>query len=81
MYGASVRCGIGFTMSLFIASLAFEGSGEDIRAASRVGIMVGTLLSAALGLAVLHRFLPRARAADAKRATGAMPSAAKTRVR
>ncbi len=58
LYGVSLLCGIGFTMSLFIASLAFEGSHEDILAASRIGIMAGTLLSALAGLAVLGRTLP-----------------------
>ena len=65
LYGVSALCGIGFTMSLFIASLAFEGSGEDILAASRIGIMLGTLASAALGLVLLARGLPKKAAGEA----------------
>lgn len=60
LYGVSVLCGIGFTMSLFIASLAFEGSHEDIVAASRLGIIAGTLASAATGMLLLHLLLPSA---------------------
>lgn len=58
LYGVCLLCGIGFTMSLFIASLAFEGSHDDILAASRIGIMCGTLVSAIAGLTVLSRTLP-----------------------
>ncbi len=51
MLGVGCLAGIGFTMSLFIGSLAFE-SGE-LAAAVRAGVMVGSLLSTVLGLAVL----------------------------
>jgi len=52
LYGVALITGIGFTMSLFIASLAFE-SGE---AATdyRLGILLGSLLSAACGYALLR---------------------------
>ncbi|HKJ00718.1 MAG TPA: Na+/H+ antiporter NhaA [bacterium] len=59
LYGAAVLCGIGFTMSLFVSSLAFEGAGFAYGVDTRIGILVGSLLSAALGGALLHAFLPR----------------------
>jgi len=51
LYGASVLCGIGFTMSLFINDLAFRSSprGDEIKLA----VFVGSLASAAAGLAIL----------------------------
>ncbi|HEY5790235.1 MAG TPA: Na+/H+ antiporter NhaA [Gammaproteobacteria bacterium] len=58
VYGTSVLCGIGFTMSLFIGSLAFEQGGPDYAVDDRLGILAGTALSAVLGYLVL-RFAPR----------------------
>ena len=63
IFGVSILCGIGFTMSLFIASLAFESSSQDIMAASRIGIVAGTAASALLGLLVLKIALPAGRLA------------------
>ena len=51
LYGVAVLCGIGFTMSLFIAGLAF-GAGERGEAA-KLGILGGSLLAAIAGWAVL----------------------------
>ncbi len=48
LYGVSMLCGIGFTMSLFIGSLAFEGGGPSA-VDERVGILVGSILSAVCG--------------------------------
>ncbi len=58
MFGASVLCGIGFTMSLFIAGLAFEGAGSTYIVQTRLGILFGSLASAVLGLAILRAVLP-----------------------
>ncbi|WP_164156866.1 Na+/H+ antiporter NhaA [Sandarakinorhabdus rubra] len=52
LWGLSLLCGIGFTMSLFIAALAF-GAGSAQEAAAKLGIIGGSLVSALLGLAVL----------------------------
>ena len=51
LYGASVLCGIGFTMSLFIGDLAFRGSprGDEVKLA----VFVGSLASALFGLLIL----------------------------
>jgi len=62
IYGASMLCGIGFTMSLFIGALAFPGDPERIDAA-KLGTMAGSLLSALGGWAVL-RFAPPVRAVE-----------------
>ena len=54
IYGLSCLCGIGFTMSLFIGSLAFEGSGgPDYAVDDRIGILAGSFLSAIVGVIVL----------------------------
>ncbi|WP_281648737.1 Na+/H+ antiporter NhaA [Parendozoicomonas sp. Alg238-R29] len=53
IYGMSLLCGIGFTMSLFIGSLAFETTGAEYLIADRAGILVGSFLSAVIGFLVL----------------------------
>jgi len=59
LLGAAFACGIGFTMSLFISGLAFEHhSGGYIRG-DRLGILVGSLLSALAAYIVLHLSLPK----------------------
>jgi NhaA family Na+:H+ antiporter len=68
LYGASVLCGIGFTMSLFIGALAFPASPPDVEAA-KLGTLVGSILSALLGFAVLRFVAPAP--ADAEEASEA----------
>jgi NhaA family Na+:H+ antiporter len=51
LYGVSLLCGVGFTMSLFIGALAFPG--PEGAAAVRAGAVLGSLACAAAGLAVL----------------------------
>jgi NhaA family Na+:H+ antiporter len=53
IYGVTLLCGIGFTMSLFIGGLAFPGAPALVDAA-KVGILTGSLLSAVAGFAVLR---------------------------
>jgi len=54
LYGVSLLCGIGFTMSLFIGSLAFQSAGPEHAPEVRLGILLGSLLSAVAGYAVLR---------------------------
>jgi NhaA family Na+:H+ antiporter len=53
MYGVSILCGVGFTMSLFIGSLAFEESGLGYSRPDRLGIIVGSFAAGILGFLVL----------------------------
>jgi len=52
LYGVSLLCGIGFTMSLFIGGLAWEHS--DFDAPIRLGVITGSILSAVFGSVILH---------------------------
>jgi len=54
LLGAALICGIGFTMSLFIASLAFEGEAAHYGVQSRLGILAGSLLAGVAGYLVLR---------------------------
>jgi NhaA family Na+:H+ antiporter len=58
--GVACACGIGFTMSLFIAGLAFEHGSGDHFAGDRLGILIGSILSAVIAYGILHLSLPRA---------------------
>jgi Na+:H+ antiporter, NhaA family len=58
LYGAGILGGIGFTMSLFIGSLAFPNDANA--AAVRIGVVVGSVLSGCVGLLWLRRTLPAA---------------------
>lgn len=53
--GAALLCGIGFTMSLFIASLAFEQGSTDYLGLERLGILIGSLAAGLLGYVLLRR--------------------------
>ncbi len=54
IYAMSILCGIGFTMSLFIGSLAFVDGSVDIEV--RIGVFVGSLISAFAGYVLLMVF-------------------------
>ena len=54
IYGISALCGIGFTMSLFISGLAAEEIGTGEMVDDRLGIMLGSLISALIGYLVLR---------------------------
>ncbi len=60
LLGVSALCGIGFTMSLFIGSLAYEETGVNLLFDERLGIVVGSLLSGLLGFVVLKQQLKKA---------------------
>lgn len=58
LYGAAALCGVGFTMSLFIGSLAFEETGINLLFDERLGIILGSLVSGLLGYFILRKSLP-----------------------
>ena len=54
MYGVCLLCGVGFTMALFIGGLAFPGAvGGPEQTQVTLGVLLGSLLSALAGAAVL----------------------------
>ncbi|MDO6497807.1 Na+/H+ antiporter NhaA [Photobacterium sanguinicancri] len=62
IFAVSVLCGIGFTMSIFISSLAFAGAPADFNTYSRLGILVGSTVAAIVGYMMLDRVLPKSEA-------------------
>lgn len=58
IFAVSVLCGIGFTMSIFIASLAFEGMDDAaLSTYSRLGILLGSTAAAVVGYGLLRAVL------------------------
>ncbi|MGX5173545.1 Na+/H+ antiporter NhaA [Aliikangiella sp. IMCC44653] len=55
LYAVSTLCGVGFTMSLFIGSLAFQYGGAGDAKADRLGILIGSLISGVVGFWLLKR--------------------------
>ncbi len=53
MYGVSLLCGIGFTMSLFLGTLAFQGDSTFLTEV-RLGVLTGSVISGLVGGIVLH---------------------------
>lgn len=54
LYGVSLLCGVGFTMSLFIGVLAFPGAIDSpAQVEVKLGVLAGSFLSAVVGAAVL----------------------------
>ena len=56
VWGGGILAGIGFTRSIFIASLALEGA---LLGTAKVGILLGSLASAVIGIIVLIAALPK----------------------
>ncbi|WP_340051413.1 Na+/H+ antiporter NhaA [Pseudomonas proteolytica] len=50
--GVAILCGIGFTMSLFVGSLAFVPGSSEYAGMDRMGILTGSILAALIGYAV-----------------------------
>ncbi|MEA9392806.1 Na+/H+ antiporter NhaA [Acerihabitans sp. TG2] len=55
----SLLCGIGFTMSIFLASLAFGGDNPGSITLAKLGILIGSVLAAVSGYWMLKTSLPR----------------------
>ena len=58
-----VVCGIGFTVSMFIADLSYSGLGAEgleLLAQAKLGVLCGSVISALLGCVLLNRTLPKA---------------------
>lgn len=69
VYGVSLLCGVGFTMSLFIGALAFPGPIDSpAQVEVKLGVILGSVLSASLGAVVLSA------ASRKRRAEKAVPS-------
>ena len=57
-----VICGIGFTVSMFIADLSYAGLGADaeaLLAQAKLGVLVGSVVAAVLGCVLLGKTLPK----------------------
>ncbi len=59
IFAVSILCGIGFTMSIFISSLAFGFEHEVLDTYARLGILMGSTASAILGYSLLAITLPK----------------------
>jgi len=59
LYGTAALCGVGFTMSLFIGSLAFEETGVNLLFDERLGIVIGSVVSGLMGYLVLRASLSK----------------------
>jgi len=70
VFGVAVLCGIGFTMSLFIGSLAFEGLDPVYESRVKLGVLCGSVMAGALGAGILW-WAGRRPGAAARRAVNA----------
>lgn len=63
LFGVSLIGGVGFTVSLFIATLSFSGlpGGEELLNQARLGVLSGSAISGVLGYFVLNRILPESK--------------------
>ena len=61
LFGIALLCGIGFTMSLFIGTLAWEDEAGQYAVALRLGVLGGSIVSAVLGFFWLRAVLPPVR--------------------
>ena len=57
LYGTVILCGVGFTMSLFIGSLAFAATSINSVVDERLGILLGSLASGIIGYLILRATL------------------------
>ncbi|KAA8678673.1 Na+/H+ antiporter NhaA [Vibrio gigantis] len=66
IFAVSVLCGIGFTMSIFISSLAFGPTNADFDTLARLGILMGSTTAAILGYFLLSISLPKTKQQEVK---------------
>ncbi|MEZ9058131.1 Na+/H+ antiporter NhaA [Vibrio pelagius] len=66
IFAVSVLCGIGFTMSIFISSLAFGSTNADFDTLARLGILMGSTTAAILGYVLLSASLPKTKHQEVK---------------
>ncbi len=59
LFAVCLLCGVGFTMSLFIGGLAFEGQAAALETQLKLGVLGGSLLAALLGVAAMLWATPR----------------------
>jgi NhaA family Na+:H+ antiporter len=65
LFGVSVLCGIGFTMSLFIANLAFAEAAPKLAVSAVLGILAASVTAASVGYALVAMTLRGTAAPDA----------------
>ncbi|MBY7732151.1 Na+/H+ antiporter NhaA [Vibrio bathopelagicus] len=66
IFAVSVLCGIGFTMSIFISSLAFGPTNAEFDTFARLGILMGSTTAAILGYFLLSISLPKSKQQEVK---------------
>ncbi|MEZ8017931.1 Na+/H+ antiporter NhaA [Vibrio splendidus] len=66
IFAVSVLCGIGFTMSIFISSLAFGPTNAEFDTFARLGILMGSTTAAILGYFMLRMSLPKTKQQEVK---------------
>lgn len=54
VYGLALICGVGFTMSLFIGSLAYQNEGDELIKMVKIGVIMGSFFSGLFGYIVLR---------------------------
>ena len=59
IWGSGLLCGIGFTMSLFIGTLAFENADPAYMRSVRLGVLLGSAVAASAAVIVLRAWLRR----------------------
>jgi len=59
LYGVALLCGIGFTMSLFLGTLAFQDELPKYLVEVRLGVLLGSTISGVIGAMILHVALAR----------------------
>jgi len=68
-------CGIGFTVSMFMAALSYPPVHADLLNDAKLGILCGTIASALVGCLMLNRYLPSKEEMERLRAIEAQKTA------